>query len=120
MADGRVGMTPEQEAKLDEVLRFFRRIETAFAPPRPEPLDGETAEVERKLAEVMGEEPSAEDLIAWSLPGPLPSELRAFEASGESPESGPVSEPPPRLQRQRGARTASHVAAGPQAQGRRG
>lgn len=86
-----MGLTPEQAAKLDEIHRFFKRLEMAFAPPAPEPLDeGEIErqrkEVERALEADAG--PTGEDLLMWSVDGPLPSELREAEATpAESPGS---------------------------------
>lgn len=74
-------MTPEQDAKLDYLCRFVRKLELAFAPPPAVVKEEETKAVEQRLAEVMAEEPSAEDLMFWSLPGPLPSETRAAEAT---------------------------------------
>lgn len=83
MADGRVGLTPEQEGKLNYLYRFVRKLEVAFAPPRPLAEEEDIKTTEQRLAEVMAQEPSAEDLMFWSLPGPLPSEARAAEASGD-------------------------------------
>ena len=73
------------EAKLDEVLTFVRQFRQAFA-PRPQPSPEEVAKAEalsKELEEAMLKEmPSAEDLMSWSVPGPLPSEIAEAERKG--------------------------------------
>lgn len=74
------------DRKLDELLAFWRKVEAVFAPPSsPPPTSEELKSVEDDLAKAMGEMPSEEDLLNWSVPGPLPSEIAAAEAEPEEP-----------------------------------
>ncbi len=81
---GRRMVTTNLEAKLDELLSFCRKLEAAFAPAPPLiPSPDEQRAMEEEIAKLMGEAPSDEDLIMWSTPGPLPSEIAAAEAEPE-------------------------------------
>lgn len=86
-----MAMTPDArlaavEQKLDELLSFWRKVEAAFAPPAPPPPTPEEQKaVEDEIARLVKEMPSDEDLLHWSTPGPLPSEIAAAEAEPEEP-----------------------------------
>jgi hypothetical protein len=75
MDDGRLGRV---EAKLDRVLRFIDRFERAFAPPRA-PTKGEAKAAAQAMQALAGDMPPDEDMLEWSRPGPLPSEVKAQE-----------------------------------------
>ena len=77
-------MNPEQERKLDRFLGLLDKFEAVFgSPPTPEADPKELAAVEAALAKGLEAEPSPDDLLFWSTPGPLPSEVAAAEAEPE-------------------------------------
>ncbi len=73
----------ELAKKLDTIEGFFKRLEAAFAPPIPEPEPKELEAVQKAMEEAAGEMPSPDDMLLWSTPGPLPSEIAKAEAEPE-------------------------------------